>query len=193
NKGDLWRIAQETVNGVQQDTRAFYVELTLPGESRPRFVLLQAFSPAQSTGGGGASNILTSLVAATSDYTAANHNHPHLVTVRLNSGDNVLGPQQFDNNINTDKDISSEITLLHQAGSEVVLGNVIVLPFNNHSFLYVRPLYVQAAGGNFPQLREVLVGTQDRVAKGPSLADALQALFAQPVPGAPGVAGVSGP
>jgi len=197
NRGDLYRIAQELVGPTgqqtQQDTRAFYVELTLPGETQPHFVLLQSFSPAQSTGGGGASNILTAMLVARSDYTSDNNYHPRLVAIRLNAGDNVLGPNQFDNNINTDKDISSEITLLSQAGSQVVLGNVIVLPFNGHSFLYVRPLYVQAAGGSFPQLREVLVGTQNSVSKGPSLADALKNLFSQAVPGAPSFGGTAGP
>jgi len=53
--------------------------------------------------------------------------------------DNVLGPLQFDNNINTNQVISSEISLLDQHGSTVTLGNVIILPFNNDSFLYVRP------------------------------------------------------
>src|SRR4029077_3196483 len=60
--------------------------------------------------------------------------------------------------------------------------NVIVLPFNGHSFLYVRPLYVQAAGGSFPQLRYVIVGTQSSIKQGTSLPDALQNLFGQPIP-----------
>ncbi|HEY0397469.1 MAG TPA: hypothetical protein VGF00_03735, partial [Acidimicrobiia bacterium] len=66
------------------------------------------------------------------------------------------------------------------------------LPFNNHSFLYVRPLYVQAAGGSFPQLRYVIVGTQSRIAQGTNLPDALQNLFGQPIP-LPGLGAPSGP
>ena len=97
--------------------------------------------------------------------------------------------QEFDNNINTDPVISPEISLLSQHGSSVILGNVIVLPFNNDSFLYLRPLYVLAsgsAGGTaFPQLHEVIVGTQNSVAQGPSFVQALQALFntTQAIPG----------
>lgn len=193
NKGDLFRIAQETIGTVQQDTRPVYVEMTVPGDSGPSFVLLQTFSPAQNPGGGGASNILTAMLMARSDYSPDNHFRPKLVAIRLNAGDNVLGPQQFDNNINTDRDISSAITLLNQHGSQVVLGSVIVLPINSHSFLYVRPLYVQAANGSFPQLRFVLTGTQDRVAMGATLADSLEALFGQPVPGAPDGVGTPAP
>jgi uncharacterized membrane protein (UPF0182 family) len=129
---------------------------------------------------------MTAWLAAECDYTGTNE--PKLVAVRLNNADNVLGPLQFDNNINTNPQISSEITLLSHNGSLVTLGNVIVLPFNNDSFLYIRPLYVTAAansGTAFPQLQEVIVGTQQNVAQGTSFSAALQALLSttQPIPG----------
>jgi uncharacterized membrane protein (UPF0182 family) len=181
NRSDLFRVAQENLNGNTQDTQPYYVELTLPGDKAASFVLLQSFSPAQSTGSGAASNVMTALLAARCDYTTGGH--PRLVAIRLNNADNVLGPLQFDNNINTDAVISPEITLFSQSGSSVFLGNVIVLPFNGHSFLYVRPLYVQAQGGSFPQLREIIVGTQTQLAQGPSLPQALASLFGQQIPG----------
>jgi uncharacterized membrane protein (UPF0182 family) len=187
NGSDRYRIAQQQINGQQQDTTPYYVELTLPGDSQPSFVLFQSFSPASSSGGG--ANNMTAWLAAQSDYTTTNH--PKLVAVPLNNAVNVLGPLQFDNNINTDPIISPEISLLSQHGSSVILGNVIVLPFNNDSFLYVRPLYVLAsgaAGGTaFPQLHEVIVGTQNTVAQGSSFAAALQTLLntTQPIPGLP--------
>ncbi|MFN2569896.1 MAG: UPF0182 family protein [Candidatus Dormibacteria bacterium] len=185
NSSDRYRVAQELIDKRQQDTQAYYVELTLPNESKPKFVLLQTFSPATSGGGGQATN-LTALLAAQCDYTTTNH--PKLVSVPLGNALNVLGPLQFDNNINTNQEISKEITLLGQSGSTVILGNVIVLPFNNRSFLYVRPLYVAATGrggSSFPQLQRVIVGTQDAVAHGSSLAEALQALLKtdQAIPG----------
>jgi hypothetical protein len=185
NGSDRYRVAQQQINGQTQDTAPYYVEVTLPGDSKPSFVLFQAFSPASASGGG--ANNMTAWLAAQSDYTTTNH--PKLVAVPLNNSVNVLGPLQFDNNINTDPIISPEVSLLSQHGSSVILGNVIVLPFNNDSFLYVRPLYVLAQGGAggtaFPQLHEVIVGTQNAVAQGGSFAQALQTLFntTQPIPG----------
>src|SRR6202140_1563934 len=161
---DLFNIAQESLNGTNQATTAYYVEATLPGTSTPQFVLLQTFSPG-ANGGGTAANNMTAWMAAECDYTATNA--PKLISVRLNNADNVLGPLQFDNNINTNPQISSEISLLSQHGSTVTLGNVIILPFNNDLFLYVRPLYVTAAANGataFPQLQEVIVGTQTGIA-----------------------------
>jgi hypothetical protein len=183
---DLFNVAQESLNGANQATTAYYVEATLPGTNSPQFVLLQTFSPG-ANGGGTAANNMTAWMAAECDYTGTND--PKLVAVRLNNGDNVLGPLQFDNNINTNPQISSEITLLSHNGSVVTLGNVIILPFNNDSFLYIRPLYVTAASsggtGSFPQLQEVIVGTSTNIAQGTSFSAALQALLntSTPIPG----------
>ncbi len=184
---DLFNLAQESVNGQTQSTTAYYVEVELPGTSTPQFVLLQTLSPG-ANGSGNAANNMTAWLAAECDYTGTNE--PKLVSVRLNNADNVLGPLQFDNNINTNQTISSEISLLDQHGSTVTLGNVIVLPFNNDSFLYVRPLYVTAAssnGSSFPQLQEVIVGDQNDVQQGSSFAQAVSNLLNNgiPIPGLP--------
>ena len=193
NGSDRYQIAQEQINGQQQNTKAYYIEATLPGESSPQFLLFQTFSPGAS-GSGTAANNMTAWLAAENDYTTTNH--PSLVAVRLNNADNVLGPLQFDNNINSDPTISSQRTLLSQAGSQVILGNVIVLPFNNDSFLYVRPFYVLASsstGTSFPLLRFVIVGTQNAVVNDTSFSAAVQKLLntTQPIPGLPTSPGVS--
>jgi uncharacterized membrane protein (UPF0182 family) len=186
NGSDRYQVAQEMINGNQQNTQPYFVEATLPGDKTNSFVLLQTFSPGTS-GSGTSANNMTAWLAAECDYTTTNH--PKLVSVRLNNADNVLGPLQFDNNINTDPTISTQKTLLGQNGSQVVFGNVIVLPFNNDSFLYVRPMYVLASsssgGTSFPQLRYVIVGTQNAVALGPSFSASLQTLLSttQPIPG----------
>ncbi|MFI5287575.1 MAG: UPF0182 family protein, partial [Candidatus Dormibacteria bacterium] len=195
NGSDLFNIAQESLNGTNQPTTAYYVEATLPGTSSPQFVLLQTFSPGAS-GGGTTANNMTAWLAAECDYTGTNE--PKLVSVRLNNADNVLGPLQFDNNINTNPTISSEISLLGQHGSTVTLGNVIILPFNNDSFLYIRPLYVTAAangGTAFPQLQEVIVGDQNAVQQGTSFSAAVSALInnGMPVPGLPVSGTTTGP
>ena len=177
-KNDFYSLAQ----GLQPDgtpvtTTPQYLELTLPGNPAPQFVLMQTFSPYTSGSGGQASN-MTAWLAAESDYSTTDH--PPLVAVPLGNNTNVRGPYQFDNNSNTDPAISQQRTLLGESGSQVVLGNVIVLPFNDDSFLFVRPFYVlpnQSSGVSFPQLRYVIVGTQNSVALGTTLPTALEALY----------------
>jgi uncharacterized membrane protein (UPF0182 family) len=104
NGSDRYRISQEQINGQQQDTQPYYIEATLPGATTPSFVLFQTFSPGTSGSGSNANN-MTAWLAAQCNYTETNH--PHLVSVRLNNADNVLGPLQFDNNINADPTVSS--------------------------------------------------------------------------------------
>jgi uncharacterized membrane protein (UPF0182 family) len=164
-------------DGTAVPTTPQYLELTLPGNPTPQFVLMQTFSPYNSGSGGQASN-MTAWLAAESDYTVTDH--PPLVAVPLGNNTNVRGPYQFDNNSNTDPTISQQRTLLGESGSQVILGNVIVLPFNDDSFLYVRPFYVlpnQSSGISFPQLRYVIVGTQNSVALGTSLSGAIETLY----------------
>jgi uncharacterized membrane protein (UPF0182 family) len=164
-------------DGTAVPTTPQYLELTLPGNPTPQFVLMQTFSPYNSGSGGQASN-MTAWLAAESDYTVTDH--PPLVAVPLGNNTNVRGPYQFDNNSNTDPTISQQRTLLGESGSQVILGNVIVLPFNDESFLYVRPFYVlpnQSSGISFPQLRYVIVGTQNSVALGTSLSSAIETLY----------------
>lgn len=173
---DVYRAAQESgadsVSGSPVDTTPHYVELVLPGEERPSFVLLQTFSPNQ-TSSGGSSNAMTAWLAAECDYTGTSL--PRLVAVPL-GGSGVQGPLQFDNKLNTNTQISQTVTLLNGSGSKVSYGDVIVLPFNNRGFLYVRALYV-SANGRYPQINKVLVGNQDSVAQGNSFADAMQNLY----------------
>src|SRR5437879_13295580 len=58
NGSDRYQVAQEQLNGQQQNTQAYYVEATLPGSQTPSFVLLQSFSP-DSTGSSTAANTFT--------------------------------------------------------------------------------------------------------------------------------------
>jgi uncharacterized membrane protein (UPF0182 family) len=180
-KNDFYSASQNLQpDGTTTPAPAQYVELTLPGGSRTQFVLMQTFSPYRS-GSGSQSQNMTAWLAAESDYTTTNH--PQLVAVPLGNNTNVRGPYQFDNNSNTDPAISQERTLLGQGGSQVVLGNVIVLPFHDDSFFYVRPFYVlpnATSVTNFPQLRYVIVGTQNSVAFGTDLTAAVEALYNNP-------------
>lgn len=73
--------------------------------------------------------------------------------------------------------MSQLITLLSRAGSEVLLGNLMIIPVEQ-SLIYVRPLYVQATGANaVPELKKVIVAFGARIAIRDTLQDALVAVF----------------
>ena len=72
--------------------------------------------------------------------------------------------------------IAQQLTLWDQEGSRVIRGNLIAVPIEN-AFLYVVPLYLTAAGTDFPQLKRVIVISGDKVAMEPTLDEAIQSVF----------------
>src|SRR5689334_4123382 len=74
----------------------------------------------------------------------------------------VFGPRQIVARINQDQEISPQITLWNQQGSQVIQGTLLVIPINE-SLLYVRPLYLRSSGGKIPELKRVILAYQDRI------------------------------
>jgi uncharacterized membrane protein (UPF0182 family) len=88
----------------------------------------------------------------------------------------IFGPLQIEGRIDQNPEISAQITLWDQGGSEVIRGNLLVLPIDN-SLLYVEPLYLRAENGQIPELKRVILASGDRIVMEETLAEALLALF----------------
>jgi uncharacterized protein len=87
------------------------------------------------------------------------------------------GPKQVQNDIESTPAVSQQLSLLRQGGSRVVLGNLLSIPVDG-GFVYVEPIYVQAAGsGSFPQLRRVATFYNGTVGYQPTLDAALNQAF----------------
>jgi uncharacterized membrane protein (UPF0182 family) len=71
------------------------------------------------------------------------------------AGQSIESPAQVQNDIESDNEIASALTLL-RGNSKVVLGNLLTIPLDN-KVLYVEPVYTQARAANsFPILRHVI-------------------------------------
>jgi len=187
---DQWAIANEQVGEkkIVQPIASYYVLVRLPGQQQEEYVLVRPFTP-----GGGTNNRqnMVAFLAGRSDGA----NYGKLVNYEFPRELTVQGPQQVEARINQEPSISSEITLLDQAGSQVILGNFLIIPIEN-TLLYVEPLYVQATNSPFPELKRVIVASQNKVVMRPSLDEAIAALVGSaapsttaPVTGAPPAAG----
>ena len=88
----------------------------------------------------------------------------------------VFGPRQIVARINQDQVISPQITLWNQQGSEVIQGTLLVIPIEE-SLLYVRPLYLRAAGGKIPELKRVIVAYQNQIVMDETLDAAIGKIF----------------
>ena len=64
--------------------------------------------------------------------------------------------------INQDQNISKDLSLWNQQGSQVLRGQTLVLPVGN-TFLYVDPIYIQATEARMPQLKKVVLAVGNRL------------------------------
>lgn len=165
NKEDLWQVPNETFSGNTQPVEPYYVVLKLPNETNSEFALIQPFTPNNKDN-------LIAWMAARSD----GENYGQLVTYRFPKQELIFGPLQIEGRIDQNPDISAQITLWDQGGSEVIRGNLLVLPIGN-SLLYVEPLYLRAENGQIPELKRVILAAGDTIVMQPTLGEALLALF----------------
>jgi hypothetical protein len=102
----------------------------------------------------------------------------------------VYGPRQIVARINQDQEISPQITLWNQQGSQVIQGTLLVIPIEE-SLLYVRPLYLRASDGKIPELKRVIVAYQNQIVMAETLDLAIDRIFGggaapRSTPAAPG-------
>jgi uncharacterized membrane protein (UPF0182 family) len=103
-------------------------------------------------------------------------NYGKLSVYRFPKQSLVYGPKQIANRINQDTEISRQLTLWDQRGSEVIRGELLVIPIEE-SLIYVQPIYLRAEGGTIPELKRVVVAHENRVVMGETLEEGLDALF----------------
>jgi uncharacterized membrane protein (UPF0182 family) len=165
NKEDLWQVPNETFSGNTQPVEPYYVILKLPEETDSEFALIQPFTPNNKDN-------LIAWMAARSD----GENYGELVVYRFPKQELIFGPLQIEGRIDQNPEISAQITLWDQGGSEVIRGNLLVLPIGD-SLLYVEPLYLRAENGQIPELKRVILAAGDTIVMRETLAEALEALF----------------
>jgi uncharacterized membrane protein (UPF0182 family) len=88
--------------------------------------------------------------------------------------------RQIEARIDQDSFISQQLSLWNQRGSQVIRGNLLVIPIER-SLVYVEPLYIAAEKGQLPELKRVIVGFGDRIAMEETLEGAMARVFGGPV------------
>jgi uncharacterized membrane protein (UPF0182 family) len=147
NKEDVWDLARNIYGHSErpQVVPPTYVVATLPGETEPEFLLMLPFTPR------GKDNLI-GLMVARCDGEKLGEIH----FLQLSKQALIFGPMQIEARINQDPEISRDLSLWGQKGSEVLRGQMLVLPLDNN-FLFVEPIYIQAAEARMPQLKKVVV------------------------------------
>ena len=163
---DLWAIPQEKFGqgDVLQEVEPYYVIMKLPGNEKEEFVQLIPYTPTNRPN-------MVGWLAARSD----GDQYGNLVAYNFPKDRQVDGPEQVEARIDNDQDISAWFTLRCAEGSTCIRGNLLVIPIGD-SILYAEPIYIQAEGVSFPELKKVILATAEKVVMGDSLDDALYML-----------------
>jgi uncharacterized membrane protein (UPF0182 family) len=151
--------------------RPYYVLTRLPGETTEEFSLFIPFTPQ------GRQNMVA-WMAARSDPT----DYGQIQAFEFPGGQNIDGPVQVFNQMQSFPQFSQEQTLLSSGGSRVRFGNFLVIPLED-SFLYVQPVFVRSNQADaFPVLKRVLVFHGGTVGLGTTLQEAIANSFGGQVP-----------
>jgi uncharacterized membrane protein (UPF0182 family) len=169
NREDVWTIAQQGRSqqgaGAADVIEPFFVLMRFPGESDLEFVSILPFTPANR-------NNLIGWIAGRGDGTS----YGRLRAYEFPKTRFVDGPLQIQARIDQDPQLSSQLTLWNQQGSTVIRGNLLVLPLDD-VLLFAEPMYLQAERSPMPELRLVVLATQDRLAYASRFSDSLNLLL----------------
>ena len=191
-KEDEWQLAEEVVgvdvpvnpdnpNGEARPRNRtitpYYVIMKLPGAEAEEFVLILPFTPKEKPN-------LVAWMAARSDGAE----YGETIVFEFPKDRLFNGPSQIEARIDNDPTISEQFTLWNQSGSQVLRGNLLVIPIGE-ALLYAEPIYLQAESLAFPELKRVILATNDRVVMEPTLDEAVASLLGNRAQAATGTLG----
>ena len=178
---DPWQIARDPSTSPKPPLRGsfgtapmlpYYLLMELPEEDRLSFLLMQPFTPAERPN-------MSAFVVAKSGPLGE---YGDLISYTMPEDRQINGPGQVGDFIEQDPVVSAEFTLLSQEGSNVVKGNLLVVPIED-SLLYVQPIYLAADTGGIPQFKRVVASFNSQIEIADSLDEVLGLLFGSAVGG----------
>ena len=170
NLEDIWSIPEEKFGQWEQlqKVEPYYVIMKMPGEDKEEFVLLLPYTRNDPP-------IMSGWLAARND----SPNYGELIAFRFPKERQVDSPQQVEARIYNDPYISHWFTLRCHEGSFCIRGNLLVIPIatdSEYGLLYAEPVYLQAEGIDFPELKQVILATGEKVVMADSVPEAIAEL-----------------
>jgi uncharacterized membrane protein (UPF0182 family) len=176
---DAWNIPTERFRDQEQPVEPYYVVMSLPREDgtpegKPEFVLIMPFTPRQRQN-------TVAWLAGRSDGDL----YGTLRGYRFPTETLVFGPAQIEARIDQSPGISAQLTLWNQSGSQVIRGNLLMIPVGS-SFLFVEPIYLQAENSRLPELVRIVVANGNNIAMEKTLTEAIDVLLGKRQSSLPG-------
>jgi uncharacterized membrane protein (UPF0182 family) len=170
NKEDQWEVpGVAPAAGASETTETAmaprHMIMKLPNVDKEEFILMLPFTPRSKDN-------LSAWMVARNDGA----DYGKIVVYSFPKDKLVFGPKQIIGRINQDPEVSRQIALWDQRGSQVIQGPLLVIPIEE-SLVYVRPLYLKAETGKIPELKRVIVAYENKIAMDETLEKALARIF----------------
>jgi uncharacterized membrane protein (UPF0182 family) len=165
HREDQWQKPVLSRTTQQRDPFLRHMVMRLPGEAQAEFIFMVPFTPR------GKDNMASWMVVRNDG-----DHYGQLLVYRFPKQSLIYGPSQIVNRINQDTEISRQLSLWDQRGSEVIRGHLLVIPIEE-SLIYVQALYLRAEGGRIPEMKRVVVAYQNRVVMAETLEAGLAEMF----------------
>lgn len=146
----------------------YYSMFQAPGQAEPSFQMLRPFVPFSTDDD---RKELQAFMLASSDPTTYGR-----LTAYTVSTAGIDGPATVAATIESDSRISAQITLLDDGGSQVLYGDLQLVPIAG-GLLYLRPLYVKSDASAQASYRFILASYNGNAAFGSTIQEALEKLF----------------
>jgi len=170
NKEDLWTIPRKFGQESNEEMEPYYTIMKLPEESKEEYILLLPFTPSNKDN-------LSAWMAARCDAP----NYGKMIVYHFPKQKLVYGTRQIEARIDQDTEISKQLSLWNQGGSQVIRGSLLAIPIEK-SILYVSSLYLAAQKGQLPELKRVIAAYGNSIAMEENLELALQRIFGGKLP-----------
>ncbi len=172
-QNDLWRVPNDPVAGSgnqQVQEPPYYLSIKWPGDAKPVFSQTSVLVPNNRDN-------LAAYLAVNAD--ASSPNYGQLRVLRMSDTNQIDGPGQTFNAINTNPLVAEKLRpFLNQGASGAIYGNLLTLPLGG-GLMYVQPIYAQRSGssGSYPALQFVVVRFGEHIGIGNTLQEALDQVF----------------
>lgn len=165
NKG-VWSISNEkSSESVTQTVKPYYNYMKIDGEAE--LVLMIPYTLANKD------NMISWMAVR-----CTGENYGQHIIYNFSQSENIAGTYQVENRIDSDDEISKDISLWESSGSSVIRGNMLVIPIDGN-VLYVEPLYISSGTeqSSLPQIARIVVCYNDKVVSETTLNGCLNKLF----------------
>lgn len=152
NREDYWEFPTEKYFNQDIEMDPYYVTMKLPESDQEEFILMQPYTPKKRQN-------MISWIGVRND----GDNYGEIFVYQFPKQKNIYGPQQIENRINQDSVISQQLNLWSQGGSEVIRGNLLVIPIED-TVLYVEPVYIESSNEtSLPEVKQVIMAYEDHI------------------------------